>query len=297
MAIIPQDNRTRRTSAGPALAVIVALAGAFVVAGPGRALANEAQASTQPSEAERWLTRIEKRAKKLDTLKVRLRYDRIKGLLGSKVRRFGTLKYKAGTPVQFSVHFDRLVEGNRARPLDRTYTFDGRWLAEKRSNEKVFIRRELVPKGQKRGLFEMEHQPFVLPLDQDKEYVLERFNVQLMQARENDEGKNKGKANAKEGDKNLIHLRLTPKEGKSIDLKRVDLWYDRESLLPKRAVTRQAGADEAADRSVVEVLSVKAVELKKGAFDTSPPTGDNWQVQIKRLKRDPSAEADDETSK
>lgn len=230
------------------------------------------QADAQPSEAAKWLTRIEQRADKLDTLTVKLHYDRIKGLLGAKTRRVGTLKYKAGSPVKFAVHFNKQIEGNRATPIDRTYIFDGRWFVEKRPKEKFFKKRELVPEGEERGLFEMNNQPFVLPLDQDKAYVLERFNVKVMPAKP-------------DGPKNSVHLRLTPSPDINIKLKRIDLWYDKQSLLPKRAVTVKGGPNDAPDKSVITVLEVdESTKLDEAAFDTTPPEAPGWRVEIERLK-------------
>jgi hypothetical protein len=234
-------------------------------------------ADTQPAHdidprADKWLTRIEQRADKIDTMQVKLRYDRIKGLLGSKQRWFGTLKYKAGSPAHFAVHFNKRIEGNTARDLDRTYIFDGRWLAEVRADEKIFIRRELAPAGEQKQSLAIDSQgPFVLPLDQDKEYVLDRFKVRFVPEAADDPDQ-------------TIHLQLTPRPGKGIDLKQVDLWYDKQSLLPKRAVSRKGGPQGAADKSVLTVLDVnQKANIADDAFDTMPPEQGDWEVQIKRL--------------
>jgi len=232
--------------------------------------------ASQPDDADAWLSRIEQRADRIDTVEARIRYDRIKGLLGSRVRRFGTLKYKAGPPAKFAIHFDRILEGRRADPIDRTYIFDGRWLAEKRNDEKLFIRRELVPAGEEdKRLLDMENQPFVLPLDQDKAYVLERFHVKVVPL-----------ADPPDRLKNTLHLRLSPKPDKNINLNRVDLWYDRDSLLPRRAVTRKDGAKDAPDKSVIDLLTISEdVDIVEGAFNTTPPSGPEWKVEIKPLKK------------
>jgi outer membrane lipoprotein-sorting protein len=230
------------------------------------------QQGDQPQTAEQWLTQIEERADEIDTLQARLRYDRVKGLLGAKQSRFGTLKYAAGPPVRFAVHFTKLLEGRAAREQNRHYIFDGRWLAEKRVDEKIFVRRELVPAGQKRNLLQMDGDgPFVLPLNQDKQHVLKRFNVKVVPSQSDDP-------------QNTVHLRLTPKEGREIDFSRVDLWYDKQTLLPKRATTvkKEGGAE---NKSVVTLLDVqKNVDFAQGAFDTAPPQGPGWEVQVKRLK-------------
>jgi hypothetical protein len=240
--------------------------------------------ATQPAEpagekrgANEWLTRIDQRADQLQTLKAKLRYDRIKGLLGSRQRRFGTLTYKAGQPPRFAVHFDRLIEDGQLREQDRWYIFDGRWLAEKRIDERIFIRRELVPKGKQRDVLQMGGQgPFVLPLDQDKAYLLKRFDVNVVRDESSDD----------QALKNTVHLRLTPKPNRDIDLTQVDLWYDRDTLLPQRAVTIK-GEEGAQNKSIVTLLEVNLdATLAGDAFDTTPPDDDNWDVQIKRLQNE-----------
>jgi outer membrane lipoprotein-sorting protein len=272
---------TRAGSAVPAacfaaiaLTIVAAVASpTFAQATQPAAQGDEAAFPDTSQRAQRWLQRIEKRADRIDGLKAKLRYDRVKGLLGSKQRRFGTLTYQAGDPPRFAVHFNKLLEGNTARDQNRWYMFDGRWLAEKRADEKIFIRRELVPAGEKRDVLQMGGQgPFVLALDQDKQHVLNRFRVKVIAEQDDDPP-------------NTIHLRLTPRPDREIDLTQVDLWYDKDSLLPQRAVTVK-GEGGAQNKSIVTLLEVDTdMKVDASVFDTTPPNKKGWDVEIKRLQR------------
>jgi outer membrane lipoprotein-sorting protein len=85
-----------------------------------------------------------------------------------------------------------------------------------------------------------------------------------------------------------VHLQLTPKPDRDIDLTRVNLWYDRETLLPQRAVTVK-GDEGAQNKSIVTLLDVTMnAELEADAFDTAPPQQPGWDVEIKRLKQSQS---------
>lgn len=245
----------------------VILSGAAACLG---APATQPAASQPAAKVVKWLDKIQQRAKTLKTLHAKVRYDRVQGLLGDTQRRFGTLVYEAGPPAKFSVHFDRLIVDRAARPQNRYYVFDGHWLAEKLEDQKIFTRRQLVPAGQSRKLFDLEAGPFVLPLDADKARILKRFNVTIVPPKADDP---KHLANS-------IHLRLTPKDKSQIDQKQIDLWYDKKTLLPLRAATR----DRSENESIIDLFNLmpdKPVAAEQ--FDTTPPTGGGWDVRIKPL--------------
>jgi len=232
-----------------------------------------AGASNHPDSAEGWLERFDQRTDEIETVRARVEYDRVKELLGDEQTRRGRLYYRAqgpDEPAQFAVHFKELVVSGSEREQDRWYIFDGRWLAEKRVDAKVFTRRELVPAGEKRDLLEIGGEgPFVLPLNQDKQHVLERFKVELIEPGEDDP-------------KNTVHLRLLPREGQGIDIEQLDVWYGRDSLFPERVVTRP----NEQERAIVRLIAAETdVPLKERLFDTRPPQGEAWQVEIKRLEQ------------
>ncbi|MEX0654879.1 MAG: outer membrane lipoprotein carrier protein LolA [Phycisphaeraceae bacterium] len=231
----------------------------------------EVEEGDAPAEAGQWLDRIEARAAEIDTLTARVRYERIQMLLGDKQTRFGQLTYDAGPPARFHVHFDRLAVHDELQP-DRhvRYIFDGRWLAERRDNERVFIRRELVAEDEVgQDLLRLGEGPFALPLDLEKQTVLERFTVELV---EEDEP----------AVENTVMLRLTPLPNVEIDETLIEMWYDRDTLLP--AQVRSVDERDQTE-SVIRLGNVETgVEVEEDVFDTQPPGEAGWQVEVHGLE-------------
>lgn len=227
---------------------------------------------TAQTPAAKWLDRIEAKAKKIKTLSANVRYDRIQGLLGDTQRRWGTLIYKSGPPAEFSVHFDKLAVDRAARQQNRWFIYDGHWLAEKYSDQHIFIRHELVPKGKKRDLLALGKGPFVLPLDAQKKKIFKKYSVKVI-----DDAKHK-KGSVLE---NTIHLQLTPKKNNQIKLTQIDLWYKRDTLWPVQATTH----DQSKNVSVITLSHIKVnIKIGQDAFDTTPPTEPGWDIRIKRYQ-------------
>lgn len=227
-----------------------------------------APATAVSPEVRQWLERIEQRAREVRDLQARVRYESVDELLGSRQIRAGVLVYDAGPPARFAARFDRAVIDEQLRMQSRSYIFDGRWLAERHDDEKLFWRRELVPAGQEgRDLLRLGEGPFAVPLGLEADAVLERFEVELIEPADDDPARS-------------VHLRLTPREHVRIDQEQIDLWYDRGTLLPIRAVTRE--------QDTQSILTLSDVRINAGLegqpFDTAPPAGSDWQVQIVPLE-------------
>jgi hypothetical protein len=232
------------------------------------AVAPAAAAASASPEVRQWLERIEQRAREVRDLQARVRYESVDELLGSRQIRAGVLVYDAGPPARFAARFDRAVIDEQLRMQSRSYIFDGRWLAERHDDEKLFWRRELVPAGQEgRDLLRLGEGPFAVPLGLEADAVLERFEVELIEP-------------AGDEPVNSVHLRLTPREHVHIDQEQIDLWYDRDTLLPIRAVTREQ------DTQSILILSDVRINtgLEGQPFDTTPPAEPGWQIQIVPLE-------------
>ena len=246
--------------------------------------ASEPEVSAVSPELDQWLDRIEARAQEIRTLRAAVRYDRVQGLLGDHQRRFGTLAYDAGPPARFAVHFDRLLVFDVQRRQDRTFIFDGRWLAEKIGEDQLFIRRELVPE-QHEGeldLLALGEGPFALPLNLEKRKLLERFDVTLVAERSEAEGLEE-----------TLHLRLEPREHVRIDHDWIEIWYHRETLLP---VQVHAEREEAEESSIIRLMRPELnVSVDESAFDTSAPAEPGWDVQEHRYEP-PQAEPEADES-
>ena len=237
---------------------------------------------SQPDEnsPETWLERIEAAAGDVTTLTAKLRYDRNQLLLGDEQRRFGTLVYQAGPPPMFEVHFDKkFVDGAWTQP-DLYYIYDGQWLLKRDHENKTAVRYQLVPDQdddeqanpaeQVRGQMELGEGPFPIPLNLKKDRVLEKFEVQVQPAHEDDPT-------------NSVHLTLTPRENHNTDLTAIDLWFDRDTLQPTSVST----LDDSETQTVVNLSEIVTnAELTDKAFDTSLPIEPGWQIDENRIAND-----------
>ncbi len=223
--------------------------------------------------ADGWLTVLEASAKELQTLTARVRMTTIADLLGEEAQRFGELKYAAADDthdsMRFAVRFARVKIDDRIEEIDQSYIYDGRWLLDLDANDKTATRRELVRAGEQAD-FELGDGPFLLPLNLRKDRVLQKFEVELIDAAEGDP----------ESEAGTFHLRLIPKPAPGnagTDAQRIDLWFDRDTLLPLRAATLEADDDQ----TIVDLFGLEPnAAIEDGAFATALPTGSGWQLQV-----------------
>lgn len=230
------------------------------------------QAADDPSQeaAEAWLEKIEQRAADITTLQAEVRYDRIQGLVGDSQRRFGSLVYVMGPPARFAVHFDLLLADTRLDRQDRRYIFDGQWLVERYDNEKLFIKRQIVPppvpgeEARPPDVLALGAGPFAVPITQKKDEVLRQFEVAIVEPQEGDP-------------ENSVHLKLTPRFGKPTEFTEIDVWYNRESLLPLRVRT----IDESENESVIQLSNVRLNDpVEPVLIDTAEPADPGWRVEV-----------------
>ncbi len=230
-------------------------------------------ASGHPATPADLLARVETATADIDTLRAKITHVTIQGLLGDEQRRFGTLVYddpdpEQNKPSRFAIHFDREAVDGQLRPQERSYVFDGRWLAERMPAERVFIRRELVPAGDASGRdpLELGEGPFALPLNLKADQVAERFDTEPI-----------GEPDADVPE--AVGVRLIPKPGTDVEQARIDLWFDRTSYLPVKIETLED--DET--RQIIYLRDTEPnPELAADAFDTAAP-GAGWRVEEHRL--------------
>lgn len=235
--------------------------------------APQSQPQSQPDDgsAEAWLQRIEQAATDVKTLTANLRYDRNQLLLGDEQRRFGILVYETGPPPRFAIHFNKkMIDGHWSQP-DLWYLYDGRWLLKRDHENKTAVRYQLVPddaeSGGAGGAMELGEGPFPIPLNLKKDRVLAKFQAVVIPPTEDDQ-------------ENSVHLQLTPREDNETDLVTIDLWFDRESLLPIAA----SRVDESQTQTMVRLTETKInVPLQDQTFETSLPTDPGWQTDENRI--------------
>lgn len=231
-------------------------------------------ATTQPSEAEPseldgWLTRIGERSNALKTFQARVRIERTVGIVGDVQTRYGDFVYSAGPPGRFALHIDRLLVDERAEARDHWFVFDGLWLVERDNQAKLFNKRQVSKPGdenaEKNDPLASGEGPFVLPLRFDKDRLLARFDAALIPVTD-------------ESPQNAVGIRLTPREGVRVDVAQVDLWYDRDTLLPTEIHT----SNDANNGRAVYLLKQRVDEgIDEKVFSVKEPTERGWRVDVR----------------
>ncbi|MCC7290702.1 MAG: hypothetical protein IT449_01420 [Phycisphaerales bacterium] len=142
-----------------------------------------------PSRVEAILDALQKAGEELKDIRCRVVYDEDDQVNLSRKRREGVILFKKGEPnPRFFITFDRLVQDGKAAKEQKKvwYLFDGRNLLEARESTTTVIESEVAKPGDKVDFFDLDKTPFPLPFGHKKEYILERFDVSLVDAQPGD---------------------------------------------------------------------------------------------------------------
>ncbi|MEM8781750.1 MAG: outer membrane lipoprotein carrier protein LolA [Planctomycetota bacterium] len=215
------------------------------------------------------LDRIEAETNQVRTLRARLRYTVVQGLLGDEQVRFGDLWYAAPdafpedppgqTAERLAVHLQREKIDGRFGPADQWLIFDGSFFLERDESARRATRRALRP--------ERDDQPAAalpVPIRLDRAEAQRRFEiVQLLgDARPGD---------APEG----ISLAFTPRPG--VDARPVRITFDADSLLPLEVRFGEPDGDLTVFRLIEPELNPDGIPRER--FDTALPAGSGWDNQ------------------
>jgi hypothetical protein len=126
---------------------------------------------------------------------------------------------------RIAIAFDTIYQGQRKQTSNKHYVFDGCWLAEIDFTAKTLIQHRIVAPGEQFDPLKLGEGPFPLPIGQPKTEVLARFHVTRA-----DLPQHASLAALKD----FRGMRLTPKADapEAKQFLHVDLYYDRQSLLP-----------------------------------------------------------------
>jgi hypothetical protein len=273
--------------------------------GTGGAPAGQAPAGDRPGEsvavvrsapsgpAAEFLLRLENAGKGLKTLQANLRRTRffpdIEG--GGKQEWQGRLIYDTSlstpeSPVRrFQINFEFTVRDGNIRNNDRTsWIFDGQWLTEINPEAKQMHRRQITPPGQRIDPLALGEGAFPLPIGQQRDKILERFDAELLAPDRFDHFQGGTFPDAL---KDTQQLKLVPKAGREEGrrLTEVRLWYRTADLLPRMAWTSEP--DGSSNEYFLWALETNK-PLPAGAFDVTPQKG--WTVQVDAFKADAPAE-------
>ena len=226
-----------------------------------------------PTTAESWLDKIAQRFDQVKSLRAEVSYERTDGLgiLDAREKRQGSFVFETGPPARFSVHFDKLTVDGRPARTNMWYIFDGRWIVERNEQEKIFIKRQIVPPDAPAATDPLAtgNGPFFLPITAKKSQILRRFEPTIVTPNDRDPP-------------NTVHLQLIPKPGRRMEIARVDLWYDRTTLVPIRVET----LDDVPNQQIVTVKNISFDEpIKPKRLDVSRPRGKGWRVTVEPYRK------------
>jgi hypothetical protein len=206
-------------------------------------------------------------------------YTRVLALAGDTQVRTGKLFFVAEPERRFAIDFATLDLGERRENDRQTFVFDGRWLLEKHWSLEEYVRREVVPEGERFDPLRIGEGPMPIPIGQRRADILSRYDAVLLPALEGVEGWEP------EVDPAFLartyQLRLTPRpeRAEEDDFVEVRLWYRAERdgrLLPRMARTVNRNDDVALVQLVNPALNQT---VDPAVLDTRAPEGWTGTVQ------------------
>lgn len=226
------------------------------------------------------LTKLETSAPDLTSFTATIGYDKDEFILDRQERRTGELIYRVDAATKekaFAVLFDSTIVNGVKRKALKHYIFNGRWLVEVDHERKQFIKREIVAPGQTLDPLKLGEGPFPLPLGQPKSEVLARFDVELISLPADGLLKDL---------KNVDGIRLKPRAGtkEAEDYTSVDLFYDRETLLPAGIIARQTNEDVKTVRLKDLKRNPKLGDSQLKKLDITEPDPRQWRIDVQPWK-------------
>lgn len=244
---------------------------------------SEGTASRNFADASELLEALETADAGLERLVANIRYTKAFAIQGDTQTRAGRLVFINAAPEsevqarKFAIRFDSLITGTRVDEQVQEYVFDGEWLAERYPDEHQFIRRQVVPPGERWDPLRIGEGPFPVPLGQKREDILREYDAELLPSEDGLES-----ATLRAFAAACWQLRLTPRAelAEDAELAEIRLWYQKSDLLPRLART----VNSADDVSVVQLTEVRTnaeAAISDGELSTEPPPAEEgWSQTI-----------------
>jgi len=239
-------------------------------------------------DADALLDALETADADLRRLSAKIRYDRTFALAGDRQVRMGELNFISGEKREgrkFAVRFDTMQVGESLREEVKQYVFDGQWLVEKTPSEKRFVKRQVVPPGEKFDPLRVGEGFMPIPIGQKKADILARYTATIAPAEEglDDDGLKKQVIGC-------TQLKLTPRAdlAEEDQFAEIRLWYRSSEGKAKGVklvplLTRAVNIAE--DVSLVWLIDVRTnadAEIATDALDTTTPSAkDGWEVIVR----------------
>ena len=242
------------------------------------------EAAHQDSEAVALLRKLEKGGDDLRAFTADIFFEEADALLGDVIRRSGEVIFQAD-PAEavrsFAIAFDEVIANNRKREQQKRYVVSGRWLVEIDPEQKLFIKREIVPQGREFDPFKLGEGPVPLPVGQSADEVLHRFEASLAELPET------GPLSKLRGKVEVDGLELIPKPGRDVaeEFERIELFYDRATLLPVGVNVIEVNGDRKTARLDNVRRNPQLTEQELEKLDITEPDPREWRIDIQPLDR------------
>ena len=231
-----------------------------------------------------FLGELETSGASLDAFTADLKFIVIEALEGDRVVRDGSIVYRVDEDrigKSFAILFDSRTVNQRKREDAKHYIFSGRWFAEVDPEERLFIKREVVAKGERFDPLKLGEGPFPLPIGQTRAEVLDRFDVTWVELPAD------GPLAKLRGVVEVDGITLVPKPDTTYaeDVAKLDLFYDRRTRLPVGIHLIAPNGDDKTVRldNARKNPVLTAEELAQ--LDISDPDPREWKVDIRPLQQ------------
>ncbi len=248
--------------------------------------ATQPQPEAEPDPVEDLLDRLERSSADLRDFQAKIRYDIWDAVTEEKQIRSGELIYQVDPDdgaKRFAILFDTFIFGNRQEKEAKHYIFADGWLVEIDHERKQFIKRQIVAPGKTFDPLKLGEGPFPLPIGQPKHEVLARFDVQLLDA-PSDPFLAKMLT-----DRDVEGMVLFPKPNtpEAEKFQRVELFYDRQTMLPIGINAVAADAIDPDDpnsrnRKMVLLSNLKRNKgVDESKLSIAEPDKRQWDIDIR----------------
>lgn len=236
-----------------------------------------------PAELNALLDELEASAEDLHAFTAEVTYEKQDAILGRKELRAGKLIYRLDPHSRekaFAILFDSTIVNNRKRQDPKHYIFNGRWLAEIDAQNKQFIKREIVPPGKALDPLKLGEGPFPIPVGQPKAEVLARFDVTAAEI--------PGEGMLKElKEVRGLSLRPKPSSKEAEQYAKLDLFYERQSLLPVGIVISETNGDRKTVRLTDAKRNPDLADDQLQKLNIQEPDPREWRIDIRPWAESP----------
>jgi outer membrane lipoprotein-sorting protein len=185
---------------------------------------------------------------------------------GGEIIRFGKVWFDSPPGGEAVLHLllDHKQVGKKQYPEKKEYLVKDGWAVDREFGQTNEKRIQLVPAGQKVNPFQLRSGQLPLPIGQDKNDVLGKFDVSLQPLGKDDPAKS-------------IHLVLKPKAGTQLarEFLYIEVWVDCASRMPVQMLTEDKGQTEL---KTWDLLNLKVNPNIAPADLTLPPLPEGWKT-------------------